>query len=84
MGIYKEIVIDRIVNMNTTILFDKCGALRDLVPFIQFKQREKKPIEECFSRFLNCTNDTKSRKASQADILATHITFLDFSSTFRE
>ena len=51
MGIYKELVIDRIVNVNTTILFDKCGALRDLVPFIQFKQREKKPIEECFSRF---------------------------------
>ena len=43
MGIYKELVIDRIVNVNTTILFDKCGALRDLVPFIQFKQREKNP-----------------------------------------
>ena len=38
-----------------------CGALRDLVSFVQFKKREKHP---CFSRFLNCTNGTTSRKAS--------------------
>ena len=29
-------------------------ALRDLVPFVNFKKRKK--------RFLNCTDDTKSRK----------------------
>ena len=51
-----------------------CGALRDFVPVIQFKKREKqlKPttlLKELldhgyFSRFLNCINDTKSRKGS--------------------
>ena len=25
-----------------------CDALRDLVPFVQFKKREKTPMEECF------------------------------------
>ena len=60
-----------------------CDALRDLVPFVQFKKREKHPwmsvtfskmagqpatllkvtlLHGCFSRFLNCTNGTKSRK----------------------
>ena len=49
-----------------------CDALRDLVAFVQFKKREKhwlKPatllkltlLHGCFSRFLNCTNATKSR-----------------------
>ena len=47
---------------------DICGALRDLVPFVQFKNREKHPcrsvlLHGCFSRFLNRTNDTKSRNA---------------------
>ena len=45
-----------------------CGALRDLVPFVQFKKREKHPwrsITLCFSRFLNCTNGTESRITSQ-------------------
>ena len=28
-------------------VFHKCGALRDLVPFVQFKKREKTPMEEC-------------------------------------
>ena len=53
-----------------------CNALRGLVPFVQFKKREKHPwrsvtfrlkvtlIHGCFSRFLNCTNGTKSRIAS--------------------
>ena len=73
-----------------------CNALRALVPFVQFKKREKHPggmlllvklqveavptdplnstlnstllkvtlLHWCFSRFLNCTNRTKSRKAS--------------------
>ena len=61
-------------------------VLRDLVPFVQFKKREKhlwrsvtfKKVASfqpesllkvtlfhvCFSRFLNCTNGTKSRNAS--------------------
>ena len=63
----------------------KCGALRDLVPFVQFLKSEKHQwrsvkfskvagwslqlkstlLCECFSRFLNCTNGTKSRNASQ-------------------
>ena len=57
-------------------------ALRDLVPSVQFKKREKHPwrsvtfiklqvstlrkvtlLHDCFSRFLNCKNDTKLRKA---------------------
>ena len=36
-----------------------CGALRDLVPFVQFKKREKHPW--CF---LNCAHATKSRNAT--------------------
>ena len=36
---------------------NKCGALRRLVPFVQFKK--------FFSRFLNYTNATKSRNAPQ-------------------
>ena len=55
------------------------GALRDLVPFVKFKKREKHPyrsinfskvavkltlLHGCFSRFLNCANGTKSRNAS--------------------
>ena len=55
--------------------------MRNLVPFAQFKKREKEPwrsvtfskvagfserfSHECFSRFLNCANATKSRNASQ-------------------
>ena len=51
---------------------------RDLVAFVQLKKREKHPwrsanfskvagfiLHGSFSRFLNCTNDTKSRNASQ-------------------
>ena len=49
--------------------------MHDLVPFAQFKKREKHPwmsvtllkltlLHGCFSRFLYCTNGTKSRKAS--------------------
>ena len=57
----------------------KCDALRDLVPFAQFKKREKHPwrsvnfsevaglkltlLHRCFSSFLNCTNGPKSRNA---------------------
>ena len=56
-------------------------ALRDIVPFVQFKKRKKHPwrsvtfnqpatslkvtlLHGCFSRFLNCANDTKSHNAS--------------------
>ena len=39
--------------------FQICGALRDLVPFVQFTL-----LHGCFSRFFNCTNGTKSRNAS--------------------
>ena len=47
-----------------------------MVQFVQFKKREKQPrrsftfrlkitlLHGCFSRFLNCTIDTKSRNAS--------------------
>ena len=51
----------------------KCNALCKLVPFVQFKKREKHPWRRvslttllkvtlyygCFSRFLNCTNGSK-------------------------
>ena len=65
----------------------KCGALRDLIPLVQFKKREKHPwrsvtyskaagfslqlllkvtlLHGCFSRFLNCAHNTKSRNAPQ-------------------
>ena len=67
-------------------LFFICDALSDLVPFGQFKKREKHRcrsvnfskvadfsqillkltlLHGCFSRFLNCTNGTKSHNASQ-------------------
>ena len=39
-----------------------CAALRDLVPFVQFKN--VKNTHGCFSHFLNRTNGTKSRKTS--------------------
>ena len=58
----------------------ECGALRDLLPFVQFKEREKHPwrsvnfrkvaglnltlLHGCFSRFVNCTNGTKLRNVS--------------------
>ena len=52
---------------------DICSALRDLVPFVQIKKIEKHPWRSVnfskvaglkrFSRFLNCTNGTKSRNA---------------------
>ena len=62
---------EKVTNMNN------CDTLRDMVPF---KKREKQLwgsatllkvalLHGCFRRFLNCTNDTKSRKASQPTIL---------------
>ena len=54
-----------------------CDLLRDLIPFTQFKKRKKHPWSSAacnfnksstpswvFSRFLNCTDGTRSRKAS--------------------
>ena len=56
-------------------------VLRNLVPFVQFKKREKHSwrsvnfskvaglkltlVHDCFSRCLNCTSGTNSRNASQ-------------------
>ena len=48
-----------------------CDTLRDLVPFTQFKKREKRPkvtLLECFSRFANCADGTKSYKASHISL----------------
>ena len=72
-------------------------ALRDLVPFVQFKKREKHPwrsltfrlkltlLHGCCSRFLNCINGTKSGKASHL-INDEHncliLTVLPFSEVF--
>ena len=55
------------------------SALRDLVPCAQVKKREKHPwrsvtllkvtlLHGHFSRFLNCTNGTKSHKASHIPV----------------
>ena len=56
--------------------YEICDALHDLVPFVQFKKREKHPwrsvtfilkvtlLHGCFSRFLNSTSAIKSRNAS--------------------
>ena len=43
-------------------------ALHNLVPFVQFKKREKHQLKVillhgCFPCFLNCTNGTKSSNA---------------------
>ena len=43
----------------------KCGALHDLVPFVQFKKVKFLVKLQASSRFLNCTNGTKSRNALQ-------------------
>ena len=55
----------------------KFDALKDLVAFVQLKNMKNTHgevlllvlkvtlLHRCFSRFLNCTNATKSRKASQ-------------------
>ena len=54
-----------------------CDALRDLVPFVQFKKRQKHPwrsdktllkvalLHGCFSHFLIRTNGTKSCNVPQ-------------------
>ena len=65
------------VRLVGTVLEERMNSdvLRDLVPFVQFKKREKHPcrsvtllkvtlLHGCFSRFLNCTNGTNSRNAS--------------------
>ena len=67
--------IDNQLNFNLHMV--NSDALRELVPFVQIENRKKHPLRKlllvlqatvlrgCFSRFLNCTNDTKSRNASQ-------------------
>ena len=51
-------------------------ALRDLIPLVQFKTREKHPWRRVtfikvagFSFVLNCTNGTKSHNASHMDFV---------------
>ena len=56
-----------------------CNALLDLVTFLQFRKREKRQwktngitlFHGSFSRFLNCTNGTKPRKASHMQNMVT-------------
>ena len=67
--------IDNQLNFNLHMI--NSDALRELVPFVQIENRKKHPwrklllalqatlLRGCFSRFLNCTNDTRSRNASQ-------------------
>ena len=71
-------------------------ALHDLLPFKQLKKREQHPwrndtfnllkvtlLHGCFSRFLNCTNDTKSRNASPKNIYQKNLrTYGKSSSTY--
>ena len=69
----------RIVN----IVQLSCVALLNLIPFVQFRTREKHPwrnvafsvtlLRGCFSRSLNWTNDTKSRNASQFQFLGNRV-----------
>ena len=67
-------------------------ALPDLVPSVQFKKREKHPLgsdkfrllkvtllHRWFSRFLNRTNGTKSRKASHMEEIAKSLVLLQSS-----
>ena len=54
-----------------TVLSALCGALRDLVAFVQFTSCRLQPatllkvtfLYGCFSRFLNCAHCTKLRNA---------------------
>ena len=70
------------------VIFYICEALRNLVPFVQFKKHEKHPWRSVtikvtilygwFSCFLNYTDGTKSRNASHISInknLMAHTTF---------
>ena len=59
------------------LYFFKCNVWLDLVPFVQFKNVKSTHggvlllvlkvtfLNGCFSRVLNCSNGTKSRKTSQ-------------------
>ena len=73
------------VNGTDTIVVS-IGALRILVPYVQFKKRKKHPcrsvnfskvaglkltlLHGCFLHFLNCTNGTKSCNAPHFSINA--------------
>ena len=78
MSLYKNVNLSfilrtfhKIKKYGQTVIEDIRDALRDLVLFVQFKKREKRPWrsvnfgkvaglkQACFSRFLNCTNGTK-------------------------
>ena len=46
MGVFHFFKIVQMVPNRAT--HDICDALRDIVPFVQFKKREKTPMEECY------------------------------------
>ena len=53
----KSLYLSGVLTDNCGKTFSTCDALRDLVPFVQFKKREKHPwksvvLRERFSRFL--------------------------------
>ena len=66
------------------------NALLDLVPFVQFFKTEKRQggvlvlvikvtlLHGCLLRFLNCTNTTKSRKASHMVNPQSQVITIDF------
>ena len=70
--------VDHPANDQEIAIYFFSDALRNLVPFVQFKIREKHSrrsvtfatflnvtlLHGCFSHFLNCRKGTKSRKAS--------------------
>ena len=59
--------------------------MRNMVPYVQFKNShggvKVTLIHGCFSRFLNCTVDTKSRKASQGKVFVKKFFLTHFMST---
>ena len=70
-------VQDKVVSWTKAMQINKCDALQDLLPSVQFKKLGKHPwrsftfrlkvtlLYGCFSHSLNCTNSTKLREASQ-------------------
>ena len=85
----------KLASVGICILFLTCDALRDLIPFVQFTKHEKHSwrsvifsklkvtlLHRYFSRFLNCTNGTKSRKAPY--MITLHILILPSHKTYIE
>ena len=61
IGVYLKV---KILHFNVVKQRFICNALRDLVPFVPSTLLKVTLLHGCFSRFLHCTNGTKSRKAS--------------------